>query len=91
MDGVSVFDDQASCHRLSIYGIAEVAVEEVESFVNPVVCEPRRWFTFSVLYNLPEDPRHLIIDNVPFHYLHEQEAELLAGNLARKANLCWEK
>jgi hypothetical protein len=36
IDGVSVFDDQASCHRLNIFGIAEIAVADVEQFVNPV-------------------------------------------------------
>jgi hypothetical protein len=86
VDGLSVFDDQASCHRLNIVGIAEIAVEEVEKFANPI--DGSR---LQVLYNLPEDPHHLIIDNVPFHYLHVLEAERLAGDLARKALLCWEK
>jgi hypothetical protein len=86
LDGVSVFDDQASCHRLNIFGIAEIVAEEVEKFVNPVDGLP-----LAVFYNAPKSPHHLIIDNMPFHYLHELEAELLAGNLARKAALCWEK
>jgi hypothetical protein len=85
-DGVSVFDDQASCRRLNIFGIAEITVEDVEQFVNPV-----DGLHLAVFYNAPNSPHHLIIDNMPFHYLHEQQAELLAGNLARKAKVCWEK
>ena len=83
---MSVFDDQASCHRLNIFGIAEIAVADVERFVNPVDGLP-----LGVFYNSPKSPHHLIIDNMPFHYLHEQQAELLAGNLARQAKVCWEK
>jgi hypothetical protein len=83
---VSVFDDQASYRRLNIFGIAEVTVEDVEQFVNPV-----DGLHLAVFHNAPNSPHHLIIDNMPFHYLHEQQAELLAGNLARKAKVCWEK
>jgi hypothetical protein len=85
-DGVSVFDEEESCHRLNIFGIAQIAVTDVEQFANPV--DGRR---LAVFYNSPKSPHHLVIDNMPFHYLHEQQAELLAGNLARKARMCWEK
>jgi len=86
IDGLSVFDNEDSCRKLNIYGIAEVATEEVERFENPV-----DGLQLAVRYNDPGDPCHLVIENLPFHHLHEQKAELLGGNLARMAILRWEK
>jgi hypothetical protein len=45
LDGISVFDDKTSCHRLNIFGIAEIVVAEVEKFVNPVDGLPLAVFT----------------------------------------------
>lgn len=58
IDGLSVFDNENSCKKLNIYGIAEIATEEVERFENPV-----DGLQLAVRYNDPGDPCHLVIEN----------------------------
>jgi hypothetical protein len=50
---MSVFNDQANCHQLNILGIAEIAVEDVEQFINPL-----DGLRLVVFYNAPNSPHH---------------------------------
>jgi len=86
VDGLSVFDEAQCCHKLDIYGIALIETSKVEALANPLDGS-----NLHVRFNDPEDTHHLVIENVPFHHLHEYEAEMLAGHLARRAALFWEK
>jgi len=41
----------------------------------------------KLCYNDPQNPHHLVIENLPFLHEHQDEAETLAFDIAQKATL----
>jgi hypothetical protein len=82
VDGVSVFDEEDSCYALKLSGTATIPIQELLQLENPL-----NRAKLKLCYDDPDDPHHLIIENLPFLHEHQDEAETLALNIAQKATL----
>jgi hypothetical protein len=82
-DGLSVFDEEENCHRLRLFGTAELSIQDLLAIQNPITGLP-----LKICYNDPTNSHHLIIEGLPFPHEHPAEANTLAINIAERA-MCW--